>query len=73
MLSGVVTSGARPERPGLLDDDKVWAVVRRCWADAVKSRPTAGQVVDLLNSSNTDGILNLDCKCSRILTAYISH
>ncbi|KJA26557.1 hypothetical protein HYPSUDRAFT_278504 [Hypholoma sublateritium FD-334 SS-4] len=62
VLSRVVTSGTRPDRPGRLNDDKVWAVVRRCWSNNAKSRPTADQVVNLLNSPNSDGVSNLNGK-----------
>ncbi|KAF9472453.1 kinase-like protein [Pholiota conissans] len=56
VLSGLVTSGSRPERPSGLSDDKVWAVVRQCWSHNAESRPTADQVVNFLNSSSTGGI-----------------
>lgn len=78
MLSGVVTSGTRPERPDRLNDDKVWAVVRRCWVNNAKSRPTADQAVNLLNSPNSDGVSNFNskyfscvCRCALLILTIV--
>ena len=63
MLSEVVKKGGRPERPkNLLDDHKVWSVVKRCWFDRSESRPSSSHVVDLLNSTNIDASPTLDGK-----------
>lgn len=45
-----VTMGKRPERPAEMNNDKLWALLIRCWDQIPEERPSIQQVVVALES-----------------------
>jgi serine/threonine protein kinase len=48
-----VATGERPERPGNLTNDNVWALMQRAWVTDSQQRPSASEIVDILTDELT--------------------
>lgn len=47
ILTSVIIHNRRPSRPPKLDD-RIWALVQRCWEKDPTSRPMIGEIVEEL-------------------------
>jgi len=64
-----IWNGERPERPpaGVVSD-KLWTVIRQCWADDPMKRPPTNDLITLLNGLRNDiGVSLRCCVCSTSL------
>ncbi|KAJ3546868.1 hypothetical protein NM688_g5467 [Phlebia brevispora] len=48
LMDNVVSRNMRPKRPSRLSQDRLWAVVQRCWVAERESRPKAKEVQSVL-------------------------
>ena len=46
-----IITGKRPKRPATLNHEGLWEVVKRCWSQEPKQRPTTSQLLEFFRES----------------------
>jgi len=67
-VANKITRGERPDRVEFYFSDEIWSIITSCWSQDVESRPTAGDVLALIQATpvRRDGDEGMDLACSAL-------